>query len=50
VSLWRPYSRFHGRFTLHSLCATLEQGGFAQAQAEEALGGLGVLAWAEKPA
>jgi ubiquinone/menaquinone biosynthesis C-methylase UbiE len=49
VGLWRPFSRFHGRFTAASLAATLEGAGFANCQVEEVLGGLGLMAWAEKP-
>ena len=49
VALWRPFSRFNTRFTRASLCATLIEAGFINCHAEEALGGLGVVAWAEKP-
>lgn len=49
VSLWRPFSRFHGRFSPATLVATLEQAGFVDCQAEETLGGLGVLASARAP-
>jgi ubiquinone/menaquinone biosynthesis C-methylase UbiE len=49
VSLWRPFSRLHGRFTLTSLTATLERAGFINCQAEETLAGLGLLASAETP-
>ncbi len=49
VALWRLFSLVHGRFSSGSLCATLAQAGFTRCDAEEALGGLGVLAWAEKP-
>lgn len=49
VSLWRPFSRLHGRFSATSLRETLEGAGFVAGQAEEVLGGLGVLARAEKP-
>jgi SAM-dependent methyltransferase len=49
VGLWRPFSRLHGRFGPRSLCRTLEQAGFTDCDAEETLGGLGVLAWAAKP-
>jgi ubiquinone/menaquinone biosynthesis C-methylase UbiE len=50
VSLWRPFSRLHGRFTLASLTATLERAGFVNCQAEETLAGLGLLASAVAPA
>jgi ubiquinone/menaquinone biosynthesis C-methylase UbiE len=49
VSLWRPFSRLHGRFTPASLVATLEQAGFVDCQAEETLAGLGLLASASAP-
>jgi len=49
VSLWRPFSRLHGRFTPSSLTATLEAAGFVGCQIEEVLGGLGLLASARKP-
>jgi len=44
VSLWRPFSRLHGRFTPASLTATLERAGFVNCQTDENLGGLGLLA------
>jgi ubiquinone/menaquinone biosynthesis C-methylase UbiE len=49
VSLWRPFSRLHGRYTPASLARTLQSAGFADCHAEETLGGLGVLAWASAP-
>lgn len=49
VSLWRPFSRWHGRFTAASLAETLEAAGFVACRVEETLGGLGLLAAAEKP-
>jgi ubiquinone/menaquinone biosynthesis C-methylase UbiE len=49
VSLWRPFSRFHGRFTPDSLASTLTSAGFADCRVEETLGGLGLLASADKP-
>jgi ubiquinone/menaquinone biosynthesis C-methylase UbiE len=49
VSLWRPFSRLHGRFSPATLVATLEQAGFVHCQADETLGGLGVLASARAP-
>ena len=49
VSLWRPFSRLHGRFTTATLRTTLERAGFVVREAEETFGGLGVLAWAEAP-
>ena len=50
VSLWRPFSRLHGRFTTASLVATLECAGFADCQVEETFGGLGILGSAVAPA
>jgi len=50
VSLWRPFSRLHGRFTPASLTATLEHAGFVNCRTEETLGGLGLLASAVAPA
>jgi ubiquinone/menaquinone biosynthesis C-methylase UbiE len=49
VSLWRPFSRLHGRFSSATLTATLERAGFVDCQVEETLGGLGLLAWAVAP-
>jgi ubiquinone/menaquinone biosynthesis C-methylase UbiE len=49
VSLWRPFSRLHGRFTPATLSATLERAGFVNCQSEETLGGLGLLASAVSP-
>lgn len=48
VSLWRPFSRIHGRFTTGSLTQTLEGAGFVARGAQDVLGGLGILAWADK--
>lgn len=49
VSLWRPFSRLHMRFSTHSLRATLEQAGFANIQTEVTLGGFGITGYAQKP-
>jgi ubiquinone/menaquinone biosynthesis C-methylase UbiE len=49
VSLWRPFSRLHGRFDAVSLTATLERSGFVRCQVAETLGGLGLLASGERP-
>jgi ubiquinone/menaquinone biosynthesis C-methylase UbiE len=49
VSLWRPFSRVHGRFSAASLKRTLEFAGFADAQVTDTLGGLGLLACATRP-
>ncbi|HEY3063400.1 MAG TPA: methyltransferase domain-containing protein [Chloroflexota bacterium] len=49
ISLWRPFSRLHGRFTPESLAATLEAAGFVDCQVEETLGGLGLLVRAVRP-
>jgi ubiquinone/menaquinone biosynthesis C-methylase UbiE len=49
TSLWRPYSRLHGRFTTATLVNTLERAGLVACGAEETFGGLGVLGWATAP-
>jgi ubiquinone/menaquinone biosynthesis C-methylase UbiE len=49
VTLWRPFSRFHGRFSPDSLRGTLGRAGFVRIQIEETLGGLGLLATAHNP-
>ncbi len=48
VSLWRPFSRLHGRFTPTTLIATLQQAGFENCDAGESFAGLGLLASARK--
>ena len=48
VTLWRPFSRLHGRFTPESLRAVLQAAGFAECHSQETFGGLGVLARAKK--
>ena len=49
VSLWRPFSRLHGRFTPESLTRTLEAAGFSDCHVDETLGGLGLLVRAVRP-
>ena len=49
VTLWRPFSRFHGRFTPTTLAATLRRAGFVECHVEHVVGGLGLLASATKP-
>jgi ubiquinone/menaquinone biosynthesis C-methylase UbiE len=49
VSLWRPFSRLHGRFTAASLALTLTRAGFEEPRVEETLGGLGLIASARAP-
>lgn len=49
VSLWRPFSRLHGRFTAASLTATLAAAGLVNCHAEPTFGGLGLLAEGEAP-
>jgi ubiquinone/menaquinone biosynthesis C-methylase UbiE len=49
VSLWRPFSRLHVRYTPASLAATLERAGFVRTRVCEVLGGLGLMARAQKP-
>ena len=48
VVLWRPFSRLHVRYTPASLQQTLEGAGFVQTRVDEVLGGLGLMACAEK--
>lgn len=47
--LWRTASKAYGRFTSDTLWAALEGAGLRVRRIEEALGGLGLLAVAEKP-
>lgn len=47
--LWRTASKAYGRFTPDTLWAALEGAGLRVRRIEEALGGLGLLAVAEKP-
>jgi ubiquinone/menaquinone biosynthesis C-methylase UbiE len=49
VSLWRPFSRLHGRFTPSTLAATLESAGFVGCRVEETFNGLGLLASGRTP-
>jgi ubiquinone/menaquinone biosynthesis C-methylase UbiE len=49
VSLWRAFSRLHGRFTAESLKQTLQAAGFEAVTVAETLGGLGLLACATAP-
>ena len=49
VLLWRPFSRLHVRYTPACLRQTLERAGFVQTRVDEVLGGLGLMACAEKP-
>ena len=49
VSLWRPFSRLHGRFSAETLTATLEAAGFRVLGVEPTLGRLGWLASARVP-
>lgn len=49
VTLWRPFSRLHGRFTAASLTRTLEGAGFVNVTTDDTLGGLGLLATAIAP-
>ncbi len=49
MTLWRPFSRFYGRFTKATLAETLLEAGFERARAEETLGGMGLLGRAVRP-
>ncbi len=48
-SLWRLFSRLHGRFTPRGLSVTLARSGFVSCETREVLDGLGILAHARKP-
>jgi ubiquinone/menaquinone biosynthesis C-methylase UbiE len=48
IALWRPASRMSGRFTASELHSTLEGAGLVNCSVQETLGGLGLLAYAEK--
>jgi hypothetical protein len=48
--LWRAMSGFYGRFTAAELRALLEGAGLRVLKLDEALGGLGLLGVAERPA
>jgi hypothetical protein len=47
--LWRTMSGAYGRFTADGLWAALESSGLRVKKIEECLGGLGLLAVADKP-
>ena len=47
--MWRTMSSLYGRFTADTLWAALESAGLRVGKIEESLGGLGLLAVAEKP-
>jgi ubiquinone/menaquinone biosynthesis C-methylase UbiE len=49
VLLWRPFSRLHVRYSPASLRQTVERAGFVPTRVDEVLGGLGLMACAEKP-
>src|SRR5205085_8949122 len=49
AALWRTMSGLYGRFTSESLWSALEDAGLRVLRIDEALGGLGLLAVAEKP-
>jgi ubiquinone/menaquinone biosynthesis C-methylase UbiE len=49
AACWRAMSGFYGRPTLQSLWTALESAGLRVVRVEETLGGLGLLAVAEKP-
>jgi ubiquinone/menaquinone biosynthesis C-methylase UbiE len=49
VLLWRPFSRLHVRYTAASLRQIIERAGFVHTRIDEVLGGLGLMACAEKP-
>jgi ubiquinone/menaquinone biosynthesis C-methylase UbiE len=49
VSLWRPYSWLHTRFSAHNLERLFEQAGFKNITLEVTLGGFGIVVRAQKP-
>ena len=49
AAMWRTMSRAYGRFTADGLWAALEGSGLRVIRIDETLGGLGLLAVAEKP-
>jgi len=49
VALWRCFSRWRGRFGAAALAALLREHGFVAPRGRIALGGLGLLAYANKP-
>ncbi len=48
VSLWRPYSKMHGRFDETKFPAALAAAGFRQNGTELAIEGLGIIGYGEK--
>ena len=48
VALWRPYSKYHGRFDERSFVAALERAGFQQTGSTQVLDGLGIVGYGEK--
>lgn len=48
VTLWRPYSKYHGRLDETSFPAILERAGFGKTGTEPALEGLGIIGYGEK--
>jgi len=49
VVLWRAFSRFRGRFSARELAALLRAQGFERPRGTVTLGGLGLIACADKP-
>ncbi len=49
VSLWRPFSALHGRFTPGALTRLLRAAGFEDVSTEPVLGGLGIIGRGRKP-
>jgi ubiquinone/menaquinone biosynthesis C-methylase UbiE len=50
VTLWRPFSALHGRFTPRALAQTLSAAGLEDVTVEPVLGGLGIMGRGRKPA
>lgn len=48
VTLWRPYSKYHGRLDERSFPEILERAGFTRTGTEPALEGLGIVGYGQK--
>jgi hypothetical protein len=48
ITLWRPYSKYHGRLDENSFPAALKRAGFDRTGTEPALEGLGIVGYGEK--
>jgi ubiquinone/menaquinone biosynthesis C-methylase UbiE len=48
IALWRPYSKYHGRFHEKSFPETLQRAGFKNTGTESVLGSYGIIGYGEK--